>query len=817
MEQGSSLATKLKRPNPLLCQQCQVWDSVSNVVQPFHGFHDESTLAELSRKPNCLICRAIVAAVNTRCAESETPQALISSDILVTNDGPFFLDGGTQPRVSEHTASRIDSTHHKRAVIRLIIKLKVHSLSKGPVNEDGPHETTLTFAMTPQFYMQFSKGFFQFRVQSLISVEPWEIPFFDVSLLKMWTRGCNSIHGTKCVEISGVVTSRLPEGFRVIDVDSMRIAKPTGSVGFVALSYMWQEEGDSDNMQLEQKNRKQLEVPGALNDISLPHIISDAISLCKDLGERHLWVDRLCIIQDDESSKHDQIAGMDKIYRSATLTIIVATNSRDGEGIPGYHKWPRKSSVWRPERDCNVEGSRASELNGMRTIVNTSLWNKRGWTFQERILSRRRLFVTDFAVIFECSQGRAIEELTFQKQGSHKTPSSWKGSLHRMFSRIASPPGRTTSFQEQLLNESEARHIPMFTKESMYGEIDYNIKSTLSLLDFFNWVEDYSSRQLSFSSDIFDAFAGVGNQLSELLGTQMILGVPEKYLPQALMWSNGGQSQKRTHARNVQIPSWTWASSQTRIDYYWIIGGTSYSYNSARNLYIVTLVYFYVQDPQLGLRKVNIEERWIDKLVTIDKFQEDEEEFYELKGYSKKYIPGAWRSMATWQQCPHSANKIQAHRDLDPATSSIANTMPGCLVFNTTVATLKLARDIPRRREDAWDNAPPEHHVAIFNSTGERVGRLSKMSPQWIDAHVDRGGTYDFIVISGALVDSGTRKRMADFLRDYDRDYDMWRLHVMLVERLPFEPYVVRRIDVGYIFAHKWKDCSPRWETVVLT
>lgn len=221
----------------------------------------------------------------------------------------------------------------------------------------------------------------------------------------------------------------------------MKIASPIDSVGFVALSYMWQEGGDSDNIRLERTNRRELESEGGLTNIRLPFIISDVISLCKDLGQRYLWVDRQCIIQDDESSKHDQIAGMDTIYLSANLTIIVAVNSRDGEGIPGYRTWPRKSSVWRPEHELDGEGRRLSELNGMRTIVNASLWNKRGWTFQERILSKRRLFVTDFEVIFECSQGRVTEELNYQRQGPPKTPSSWRQSLHRMFSFFVSNLG----------------------------------------------------------------------------------------------------------------------------------------------------------------------------------------------------------------------------------------------------------------------------------------------------------------------------------------------------------------------------------------
>lgn len=167
--------------------------------------------------------------------------------------------------------------------------------------------------------------------------------------------------------------------------------------------------------------------------------------------------------------------------------------------------------------------------------------------------------------------------------------------------------------------------------------------------------------------------------------------------------------------------------------------------------------------------------------------------------------------MATWQQSPHSPTQVLAHRDLDQSALSIAKVMPGCLVFNSTVASLKLARDTFKR--GVWDGTLSEGKVAILNSNGERVGRLANMSPRWVANCVDYDNTFDLVVICGALADYTTRKRMADFLNNYD----MWRLHVMLVERLPFEPYVVRRIDVGYIFAHKWKDCNPRWETIVLT
>ncbi|KAF8856755.1 hypothetical protein BDZ45DRAFT_745075 [Acephala macrosclerotiorum] len=122
MERGS-LVTKLNlKGRNSLCQKCQVWDSVSAVIEPFDGIRGQLTLAELSTKLDCLICPAIFIEFDTRRTISETMRSLTSSEILVRNDGPFFLDGGTWPRIIADHASRIDSSYPKRVTVRVIIK-----------------------------------------------------------------------------------------------------------------------------------------------------------------------------------------------------------------------------------------------------------------------------------------------------------------------------------------------------------------------------------------------------------------------------------------------------------------------------------------------------------------------------------------------------------------------------------------------------------------------------------------------------------------------------------------------------------------------
>lgn len=53
------------------------------------------------------------------------------------------------------------------------------------------------------------------------------------------------------------------------------------------------------------------------------------------LGERYLWVDALCIVQDDNASKQSMIERMHVIYQNAFLTLFVATGTDANAGLSG--------------------------------------------------------------------------------------------------------------------------------------------------------------------------------------------------------------------------------------------------------------------------------------------------------------------------------------------------------------------------------------------------------------------------------------------------------------------------------------------------
>jgi hypothetical protein len=121
----------------------------------------------------------------------------------------------------------------------------------------------------------------------------------------------------------------------------------------------------------------------------LPKVINDSIDVTLRLHLRYLWVDRYCIDQSDEHNKHNQIRQMDLIYANAQVTIIAAAGAGPDYGLQGVRGTLRR---YQP----NLSIGRlliASTLPHPKWLVKSSKWATRGWTYQEGLLSKRRLIL----------------------------------------------------------------------------------------------------------------------------------------------------------------------------------------------------------------------------------------------------------------------------------------------------------------------------------------------------------------------------------------------------------------------------------------
>ncbi|KAK7615400.1 heterokaryon incompatibility protein-domain-containing protein [Phyllosticta paracitricarpa] len=178
----------------------------------------------------------------------------------------------------------------------------------------------------------------------------------------------------------------LPRGFRLIDIETMSVVRMRVPSDYICLSYVW---GDVQAFQATTKNIGILEKPGALDDPELPATIRDAIIACRKLGQRFLWVDRLCILQDDsDGTKQVHIDEMGRIYHHAFVTLVAHEGMDAGHGLHGVSDCLKL----KPSDD------------GVLPMFRNSKWARRGWTYQEAALSHRLIYFAAPDAFFDGSK-----------------------------------------------------------------------------------------------------------------------------------------------------------------------------------------------------------------------------------------------------------------------------------------------------------------------------------------------------------------------------------------------------------------------------
>jgi hypothetical protein len=119
-------------------------------------------------------------------------------------------------------------------------------------------------------------------------------------------------------------------------------------------------------------------IAGGLEHVTLPRSIADAIVACRNLGWAYLWVDRFCIVQDDEpQQKNIQLDQMGTIYGRAGFTIVALAGNSADHGLPGVSR-PRLS---RQLIFAFADVFLCQTIPSLDLHVRTSEWNKRGCTY----------------------------------------------------------------------------------------------------------------------------------------------------------------------------------------------------------------------------------------------------------------------------------------------------------------------------------------------------------------------------------------------------------------------------------------------------
>ena len=201
---------------------------------------------------------------------------------------------------------------------------------------------------------------------------------FPVARLEDWISACARHHSDRCRIKTGSSEDSFPglEVVRFIDVKQSSIVELRTVSRYIALSYVW---GEVSTIRLTTTSRPGLLLPGGIGKAwrSIPRTIKDAIELVRKLGVRYLWVDVLCLIQNDPDDVSRGIKIMDEIYERSWLTIIAASGHNANAGLPGMHENSRCSSAAVPiTEDVSV-----GLFVPLDRLLKCSIYETRAWTY----------------------------------------------------------------------------------------------------------------------------------------------------------------------------------------------------------------------------------------------------------------------------------------------------------------------------------------------------------------------------------------------------------------------------------------------------
>jgi hypothetical protein len=301
------------------------------------------------------------------------------------------------------------------------------------------------------------------------------------------------------------------------------LCEPTSSVQFAALTYPW---GTGDQSCTYNNNLVQRRDELIISQ--LPQTLQDAFHVARGLNLEYIWIDSLCIIQDDKDDWAREASTMADIYSGAYVVLLATATEICTDGFLQARERPLTMECKDPDGQPFELGAR---LNNSHTC--SALWPKtdyalfkRGWCMQERFLARRIVHILRGEILFECQE-------------------------HRVCECSAASPERIRNFGSQ----------------SLVSFRDLRAASNIASLDFATaWmaiVHDYSQTILTKPADRLPALSGIAASMEHLNPGSYIAGLWEYDLPLQLAWKRLPIHQNPSHNISLDCgrrgPTFSWS------------------------------------------------------------------------------------------------------------------------------------------------------------------------------------------------------------------------------------------------------------------
>ena len=370
--------------------------------------------------------------------------------------------------------------------------------------------------------------------QSVPSTVSANSPIEPSKRILQWLERCTFEHRSRICRENRFPTN-MPS--RLIDVhnfggcqEPLLVETRTLCEPYIALSHCWGKH--SVITTTKQSYKRHTDPAHAIPWSSLTQTFKDAITLTRNLGINYIWIDSLCIIQDDMDDWRAEASRMGEVYHQAILTIA-ADGSWGGEGgcstrpaVIHFENRFRQSddvqylSAWNMESHGNLDRLADSDIDHQAMRGNIWPLLTRGWTFQERLLASRVVHFTPTELMWECGDGVdcecdfIVEDFT---------------SVKLLYGQV-------------IVEDLE----PQFNQFSTWCDL----------------ITAYTARNLTKDTDRLPAISALAKRMKTPKLGQYKAGLWTKHLSEGLLWEvnvSGPVSHHRPTTDYV-APSWSWAS-----------------------------------------------------------------------------------------------------------------------------------------------------------------------------------------------------------------------------------------------------------------
>ena len=357
-------------------------------------------------------------------------------------------------------------------------------------------------------------------------------PVKQLASANRWLKNCQENHEA-CNALEASLNASCPT--RLIDISRstlLLVCPPAAStVAYAALSHCW---GGGLPIKTTLNNFQEHLV--AIQMDALPRTYRDAVTVSRELGIQYLWIDSLCIIQDDPRDWEREAARMASVYEGAVVTIVASWGNNGDSGC--FHP---------PKPSMAIEARGQNSLNGDDHISTTRLYlrpkpdparylgnshlSTRAWAFQEVILSRRVVVFTDEQLYWQCTSVLESED-------------GLESSNHLLGIRDSLPSLGVAIRQPD---------IPLY---ELYHSWEVA-------------TQRYSKRFLIYPSDKFAALAGIVQMFQRATGDIPLAGLWKSNICKDLLWNIPTSTHGKLDTEAIgalNIPSWSWAKLHCQVE-----------------------------------------------------------------------------------------------------------------------------------------------------------------------------------------------------------------------------------------------------------